>query len=171
MTDAATPRLPITRVTLYTSGVGYFERTGEVDGTASLTLSFPLGQINDVLKSLVLLDGGDGQLQPVTYAAQDPVGRALQAFSVDVGDSPDRATLLDRMRGARVTVTTDDPAPRTGLILSVESQTVALSDDRTIERRTLRGCYALLSKGAALASIKIANTTKCRATNVSGNRS
>jgi hypothetical protein len=136
MTDTGT-RLPITRVTLYTSGVGYFERTGEVEGTASLTLSFPLGQVNDVLKSLVLLDGGDGALQPVTYAAQDPVGRALQAFSVDVGDSPDRATLLDRMRGARVTVTTDDPEPVSGLILSVESQTVSLSDDRTTESQTL----------------------------------
>ena len=34
-----------------------------------------------------------------------------------------------------------------------------------------RECYALLSKGAALTSIKMANTTKCRAASVSGNRS
>ena len=85
--------LPITRVTLYTSGVGYFERGGDVNGEASLTLFFPVGQVNDVLKSLTLLDGGGGTIQPVTYAAQDPVRKALQAFSMDVSDNPNRAAL------------------------------------------------------------------------------
>ncbi len=119
--------LPITRVTLYASGVGYFERGGQVEGDASLTLYFPVGQVNDVLKSLVLLDGG-GAISPVTYAAQDPVGRALQAFSVDVSGNPSRHELLDQMRGTSVTLVTDDPAPLTGLIVGVETQYVNLPD-------------------------------------------
>ena len=97
--------LPIHRVTLYTSGVGYFERSGTVDGDATQTLLFPVGQVNDVLKSLVLLDTGGGTVRPVTYAAQDPLGRQLQSFSVDLSDNPDRATLLNRLRGTSVTVT------------------------------------------------------------------
>ena len=134
---SSTP-LPITHVTLYTSGVGYFERGGEVEGDAGLTLFFPVGQVNDVLKSLVLLDGGGGSIQPVTYAAQDPVQKALQAFSLDVSDNPDRATLLNRMRGTSVTLTTDDPAPLTGVMLGVESQTVLLPGDQgATERHTL----------------------------------
>ncbi len=116
--------LPITRVTLYTSGVGYFERGGTVDGDAQITLYFPVGAVNDVLKSLVLLDGGGGGISPVTYAAQDPVRRALQAFSLNIGDEPDRATLLGRMRGVSVTLTTDDPAPLTGIIAGVETRRV-----------------------------------------------
>lgn len=136
-TDTTT-QLPITRVTLYTSGVGYFERTGQIDGEAAVTLYFPVGQVNDVLKSLVLLDGGDGaELLPVTYAAQDPVTRALQAFSVDVSDNPDRGTLLNRLRGTGVTLTTDDPHPLTGTILGVETQTVMLPNDSTTEQHTL----------------------------------
>lgn len=130
--------LPITRVTLYTSGVGYFERGGEVEGDARLTLFFPVGQVNDVLKSLVLLDGGGGAIAPVTYAAQDPVFKALQAFSLDIGDNPDRATLLGRMRGVSVTLTTDNLAPLTGIISGVETQTVFLPEDQgTTERAWL----------------------------------
>ena len=128
--------LPITRVTLYTSGVGYFERGGEVEGDASLTLLFPIGQVNDVLKSLVLLDRGGGTIQPVTYAAQDPVQKALQAFSIDVSDNPDRPTLLNRMRGTSVTLTTDDPNPLTGVILGVETQTT-LHEEGVTERHLL----------------------------------
>ena len=128
--------LPITRVTLYTSGVGYFERGGEVEGEAALTLLFPIGQVNDVLKSLVLLDGGGGTIQPVTYAAQDPVRKALQAFSIDVSDNPDRAALLNRMRGTSVTLTTENPDSLTGVILGVEAHSV-LCDDVLTERRWL----------------------------------
>ncbi len=121
--------LPITRVTLYTSGVGYFERGGAVDGDAQITLYFPLGAVNDVLKSLVLLDG-DGEISPVTYAAQDPVLKALQAFSLDISDAPSRAKLLGRMRGVDVTLTTEDPTPLTGIIAGVETQTVFLPEVR-----------------------------------------
>ena len=120
--------LPITRVTLYTSGVGYFERGGEIEGDARLTLYFPVGQVNDVLKSLVLLDGGGGAISPVTYAAQDPVNRALQAFSIDVSGDPSRYELLRQMRGTSVTLTTGDPTPLTGLIVGVETQHVTLPD-------------------------------------------
>jgi len=130
--------LPITRVTLYTSGVGYFERGGPVEGEAQITLFFPIGQVNDVLKSLVLLDSGGGEISPVTYAAQDPVLRALQAFSLDISDDPDRATLLGRMRGVNVTLTTDDPAPLTGIIAGVETKTIFLPEvSQGITERTL----------------------------------
>jgi len=125
--DTQAVTLPITRVTLYTSGVGYFERTGTVDGDASLPLSFPVDQVNDVLKSLVLLDADGGSIQPVTYAAMDPVTKQLQAFGVDLSDNPDRATLLNRLRGARVVVTcsappTASPITISGVVVGVETK-------------------------------------------------
>lgn len=127
--------LPVTRVTLYTSGVGYFERGGEVGGEARVSLLFPVGQVNDVLKSLVVLEG-DG-LQPVTYAAQDPVGKALQAFSVDVSDNPTQATLLNRMRGTSVTMEREGAlSPLSGVIVGVETQT-EWARDVSFERNTL----------------------------------
>ena len=143
--------LPITRVTLYTSGVGYFERGGEVDGDAQITLYFPVGAVNDVLKSLVLLDGGGGGISPVTYAAQDPVLKALQAFSLDISDDPSRATLLGRMRGVEVTLTTEDPAPLTGIIAGVETRRVY----RQISSGMTEGAWLTLLAGDALHTVAL----------------
>ena len=48
--------LPIRKVVLYKHGIGYFERGGKVDGDALATLRFSSSQMNDVLKSLTVLD-------------------------------------------------------------------------------------------------------------------
>ena len=53
--DAA-PRLPITSITLYRSGVGYFERHGMIKSGDSVQLRFAQDEINDMLKSMVIFD-------------------------------------------------------------------------------------------------------------------
>ena len=40
--------LPMTRVVLFNSGVGYFQREGEVNGDARIDLSFSAQNINDL---------------------------------------------------------------------------------------------------------------------------
>src|SRR5258708_18404958 len=50
--------LVLKRVVLSTGGVGYFEYEAAVEGDATLALDVPLGQVDDVLKSLVVYDAG-----------------------------------------------------------------------------------------------------------------
>src|SRR5262249_57119441 len=69
------PALPIRAVVLFNSGVGYFQREGQVEGDARVDLSFPASEVNDLLKSLVLQDLGGGQVTAVSYDSQDPVER------------------------------------------------------------------------------------------------
>ena len=47
--------LPIKRVILYSNGVAYIERRGVVNGHAEISLSFKQSQVDDVLKSMVVL--------------------------------------------------------------------------------------------------------------------
>ena len=94
--------LPLTSVELFTSGVGYFERVGAVEGTTSVELSFRTAQINDILKSLVVQDLSGGGIAPVTYAPQEPLERTLSAFAVNISDNPRLRELWDRLRGAPV---------------------------------------------------------------------
>src|SRR5215472_15642339 len=49
-------QLPIAQVVLFSSGVGYFQREGTVEGNTRVDLSFPVQDINDFLKSMVLQD-------------------------------------------------------------------------------------------------------------------
>ena len=52
MTKAAA--LPLTKIVLYTSGVGYFQRQGTVTDEQRLVLRFKTEDIKDLLKSLVV---------------------------------------------------------------------------------------------------------------------
>jgi hypothetical protein len=65
------PSLPIKNLTLYRSGVGYFERRGMVDAGEKVQLRFKTEQINDMLKSMVILDQQQA-LQSVAYGSKEP---------------------------------------------------------------------------------------------------
>ncbi|MCS6923996.1 MAG: hypothetical protein NZM10_06425 [Fimbriimonadales bacterium] len=119
--------LPITRVVLFRSGVGYIERLGRVSGEASLTLSLRESQMNDLLKSLVLVDFDGGQILPVQYTPRDPLTRTLSAFAINIADNPNLSTLLQRLRGAPVEIQTEKETLQ-GTVLSVETRKVAASE-------------------------------------------
>src|SRR3982751_6126125 len=77
--------LPITRVVLFNSGVGYFSRSGEVDGDARVDLTFPESDINDLLKSMVLEDfSKTGRISAVSYDSREPIARTLSSFAINL---------------------------------------------------------------------------------------
>ncbi len=112
--------LPVKRVTLYTSGVAFTERLGTITGNATVPLNFPVGQINDILKSIVLIDS-TGKVQPATYASKDPLERTLQSFAVDLSEDLSRDDLLGKLRGTRVQVDEQGKPPVLGQLLGVET--------------------------------------------------
>ena len=115
--------LPIRRITLYTSGVAFYEHSGEVAGRGGdggeVRLTFQQDQLNDVLKSLAVW-GGQG-VPRVKYASKEPLSRQLASFGINLANDPSVPALLSQLRGATVTVTT--PEPVTGRILNVEQKT------------------------------------------------
>ena len=119
----AEPDLPITEVLLYRSGVGAFQRDGKVEGNARLALKFEVSQINDILKSLQVLDKG-GRVESVTYASKDPLARRLASFGVPIADAPSLAALLGRLRGAAVRVAMPE-GEVSGTVLGVEDRAVS----------------------------------------------
>lgn len=124
--------LPISRVTLYRSGVGHFQRQGTVNGDSQLSLKFETDQINDVLKSLQVLDFG-GRVQSVSYPSKDPLSRRLSSFSIQIGDNPSLPVLLERLRGSQVSLQTAD-ATITGSVLSVETRDMPVSTGNAGDR-------------------------------------
>src|SRR5438094_8691773 len=76
----AADELPVKRVVLFTSGVGFLQRESEVTGDATVQFSFRTEQINDLLKSMVLQDFGGGKIAPVVLGSRDPMERALKSF-------------------------------------------------------------------------------------------
>ncbi len=113
--------VPVTKVVLYSSGVGYFEHAGTVHGNSATELRFKTNQINDILKSIMLQDQDGGRVGAITYPSQDPLAKTLKSFQVDITQNPSLADLLNQLRGARVTI--QSQAERIdGTILGVESR-------------------------------------------------
>ncbi len=120
-------QLPIAQVVLFSSGVGYFQREGEVEGTTRIDLSFLAGDINDLLKSLVLQDLGGGKISSISYDSQDPVEKTLRSFALDLTSNPTYGEILNQARGEKIEVvmlqtSTSQPSTMTGIIMGMESQ-------------------------------------------------
>lgn len=132
---AAETTLPVTKVTVFSSGVAYYQHDGMVNGDADVLLKFKTEQINDILKSLVPLDLGGGSVTGVSYGSREPLIRALKSFGIDISGQPTLAELLKQIRGAEVIVLA--PEKITGKILGVEVRTKHILPSNTIIKQEI----------------------------------
>lgn len=110
-------QLRLDRVVLYRNGVGYFERTGPVDGNL-LRLKVRKDQVNDLLKSLTIVDRSTGKALSVSMPL-DPETWANAALATLAPGQGSLARVLDALRGAAVSVSTSSGSAR-GRIVMVE---------------------------------------------------
>jgi len=112
----AAQALPVRRVILYKTGVGYFEHLGTVRDRQNITIRFTSAQLNDVLSSLTVMDLGKGQVTGISYNSVAPLEQRLGALRLPLGGSGTQADLLRSLCGARVEVNAGaggaGPSPR-----------------------------------------------------------
>ena len=127
--SSAAEDLPVSRVVMYQSGIGYVERNGVVSGS-ELILHIRPDQINDILKSLTVIDRSNGRpvsiSLPVDHAALD----ALSQIPSQVRDGGIRS-LLEAFRGANVRIKTKKRSV-SGRIVGVETQFKQVSPDEIV---------------------------------------
>jgi hypothetical protein len=131
-------QLPIAQVVLFSSGVGYFQREGTIDGTQRIDLTFATQDINDLIKSMTLRDMDGGQVTAVSYDSNVPVERTLQSFAVNLTGNPTFSAILNQARGEKVEVTLQQtnatqPGTISGTIIGVEKKQQQAGKDATVE--------------------------------------
>ena len=119
------PSLPIRRVVLYKHGVGYFERRGKATGSETLHFDFKARDMNDVLKSMTVLDLSGGSVSAVSYDSTKPLEQLLQEATIRIPDSGSLTALLGQVKGARVSVRVGKESQVEGVIVGLESLPVA----------------------------------------------
>lgn len=135
---AADGPLPIRQVVLFNSGVGYFQREGEVEGTTRVELTFPSSDINDLLKSLILQDLGGGRINSVNYDSHDPIDKILRSFALDLTNNPTFGQLLNQARGEKIDILRlppkeQQPVKLTATIVGMEVQRKPAGKDQVVE--------------------------------------
>jgi hypothetical protein len=128
-------KLPIRRVILYKTGVGYFEHLGEVSGDQTVGIDFTSGQLNDVLESLTVLDLGGGRITGVDYNSEAPFAQRLGMLRLPLTEQTDVAKFYGALRGARLEVQSGTNTI-TGRLLSVE-QKMRVTDRTSVEVNVL----------------------------------
>lgn len=147
-TVAAAADLPIREVILYKHGVGYFSRSGDLTAGDTAQLAFKAGDMNDVLKSLTIVDAGGASVTGVRYDASEPVEVRLGDFPFRVGEQASLTAFLDQLKGARLELTN-------GLAGAIVSARTAKTGDP--ERPTEREVVVILTDSGELRTVDLSS--------------
>ena len=120
--------LPVTHVSLYKNGVGFFEHTGHVAGNAEVTINFTTTQLNDVLQSLTAIDLNGGRISGAGYNSTTPLEQQLKNLPLALGTDATAADFYSAIRGARIAVSSAGTSI-TGRLLSIEIRSVPEKGD------------------------------------------
>ena len=155
--SSTTGRLPVRRVVLYKNGVGYFEHLGRVRGSQDVHIDFTSAQLNDVLKSLTVLDLSGGRITGVDYNSEAPLARRLATLRLALGEKPSVSEFLGALRGARLEVRGATGPALTGKLLGVERKTRNAAN-WTVETDEI----SLITDGGEVRSVDLNPTTSVR---------
>lgn len=141
--------LPIKAVILFKHGVGYFEREGVVHGDAAINLYFRTTEMNDVLKSLTVLDLAGGSIASMSYESTLSLEDQLKDLAIRLPNKNTLTALLSQIQGAQIAV---DIGQKTiqGLVTGIETV------QRQIQETVVEQIYiSLLVEGTNLQSFDL----------------
>lgn len=140
--------LPLKKVVLFKHGVGYFEREGNVNGDASIDLYFRALEMNDVLKSLTVLDLQRGVVTSISYESTLPVQEQLKDIAIDIPKENALSGLLAQLQGAHINIEIAQQQI-TGTVVGIETV------KRQLEEGIVRSLYISVLVGDCLQSFDV----------------
>lgn len=97
-TTALATELPVRSVTLSSAGLAQVERAGEVAPDGNVTFRAPTDDVDDLLRSLIVVDTA-GTVEGLRLPARDLAGEAFRGLPLRPDDFDSRVRLLAALRG------------------------------------------------------------------------
>ncbi|MCA3364721.1 MAG: DUF4139 domain-containing protein [Roseomonas sp.] len=95
---ALAAEMPVRGVTLSSAGIAQIERAGEVAADQPVVFRAPLGDVDDLLRSLLILDPA-GRVEGLSLPARDLLNEAFRGLPLRPADFENRVSLLNALRG------------------------------------------------------------------------
>jgi hypothetical protein len=112
--------VPLRKITIYSSGVAFFEHSGILPGPAHLKLPFNVNAVNDALKSLVINDPSS-TAPSVHYPSEHTLYRTLKTLKIDLSGDPGIPQIAGSLKGAELEVyAAGEDRPAAGRIIGIE---------------------------------------------------
>ncbi|MGF6905785.1 hypothetical protein [Fusobacterium sp. PH5-44] len=142
--------IPVKKVTIYSSGVGYFEHRGMVDGSSKISLPFEKKVLNDVLKSISIHDSNTSS-PTINYSSEETLKRTLSSLSIDLGSNPSMVEILNSLRGYEIKIFV--PEEIVGKIIGAQTENIKVNGE-VVKESTL----SILTNG----NIKVIKTNEIK---------
>lgn len=129
----AAQELPLRRVVITTSGLALYQHGGTVSGNTDLDISVRLDNVDDLLKSLTVLDDS-GAIAGVSLPGREPLAQAFRDLPFSEDNLSSLTFLLNALRGAEVQASAGSQTV-TGRLLAVTPETYQTKDGVTVRNR------------------------------------
>lgn len=128
---AAADTLPLKRVAISTSGLALFEHQGTVAGNADIQVPVRLDAVDDVLKSLVVMDSA-GEFSGVSLPGREPLAQSFRDLPFNREDLNSPVTLMNALQGAEVEIS--GASTIKGRLMNVVPENINLENGDTVIR-------------------------------------
>lgn len=129
-------KLKVQRVIIFKHGVSYFILNGTIKGNGTFELEFKIDEMNDVLKSLFVLDTSEnGFISSISYDAALETSQLLKSIIIEVPDKDSLTSLLTQIKGARIKlVLGNDVEEIKGTIMGLELNEQIQKEVKIVEK-------------------------------------
>lgn len=94
--------VPIRKVILYKHGIGYFERQGTVTGGETVQIHFKKEQMNDLLKSLTVIDLSGSPVSGIVYDSTKTFDQLLGDYTFDLRGPVGLPQIVGQLQGCQI---------------------------------------------------------------------
>ncbi|MCM2344555.1 MAG: hypothetical protein NDJ24_08345 [Alphaproteobacteria bacterium] len=131
VTPALADTLPLKRVAISTSGLALFEHQGSVSGSTNIEVPVRLDAVDDVLKSLVVLDSA-GEFGGVSLPGREPLSQSFRDLPFTREDLNSPVSLMNALQGAEIEIT--GASIIKGRLMNVVPETTSTENGDTLTR-------------------------------------
>ena len=128
-------KLNVKKVIIFKHGVSYYILEGSVIGTGTFELEFKIDEMDDVLKSLFVLDTSEkGFISSISYDAALETSQLLKSIMLNIPDSGSLSSLITQIKGADVKLTVTGGKTVVGTIIGIEEIEKMNKNEKTVEK-------------------------------------
>ena len=114
-------KLKVKKVIIFKHGVSYYILEGILKAKGNFELEFKIDEMNDVLKSLFVLDTSEkGYISSISYDAALDTSQLLKSIMLNVPDTDSFSSLVRQIKGASVELTIGSSEKVMGTIMGIE---------------------------------------------------
>ncbi|MFX0104457.1 MAG: hypothetical protein ACFE75_03080, partial [Candidatus Hodarchaeota archaeon] len=128
-------KLNVKKVIIFKHGVSYYILEGILKGSGKFELEFKIDEMNDILKSLFVLDTSkNGYISSISYDAALETSQLLKSIMLNIPDTDSFSSLVTQIKGADVLLTVGGAKKISGKIMGIEYDEKLMKEEKITEK-------------------------------------